>query len=335
MLLRRRIQEVVAAQATSLGVSAEVDYQDGYPVLVNTPEETAFAARIGTELLGSRQGADRPAGGDGQRGLRLHARAAPGLLPVPGQRRRRGLVHGAQPGLRLQRRGHGNRCSVLVAAGRSASWCKVALGPRPDKETDHGQDATPERDRQRLPAPGNRRDADACRLAAPLPAARRLQGQLVRGRQGAPGQAPAPGAGVHAQAGEHALRPGQPGVDRGRRHRPRLPHTPHRAAQARHAGAAGSAGRAAAFQPARPQPPAVGVLRHRGPGRRHDGLLHQGAPCGHRRPGRRGAGQRHARHHADTARRQVAARAPPATSTSWAWPSCWARPPPTRCARCA
>ena len=55
VLLRRRIQEVVAAQATSLGVSAEVDYQDGYPVLVNTPEETAFAARVGTELLGSGQ----------------------------------------------------------------------------------------------------------------------------------------------------------------------------------------------------------------------------------------------------------------------------------------
>jgi hippurate hydrolase len=54
-LLRRRIQEVVAAQAASLGVSAEVDYQDGYPVLVNTPDETAFAARVGTELLGSQQ----------------------------------------------------------------------------------------------------------------------------------------------------------------------------------------------------------------------------------------------------------------------------------------
>jgi hippurate hydrolase len=51
-LLRQRIQEIVAAQAASLGVHAEVDYQDGYPVLVNTAEETAFAARVGTELLG-------------------------------------------------------------------------------------------------------------------------------------------------------------------------------------------------------------------------------------------------------------------------------------------
>jgi len=52
-LLRQRIHEIVAAQAQSLGVSAELDYQDGYPVLVNTPEETAFAARVGAELVGA------------------------------------------------------------------------------------------------------------------------------------------------------------------------------------------------------------------------------------------------------------------------------------------
>jgi hippurate hydrolase len=55
VLLRQRIQEIVAAQAASLGVCAELDYQDGYPVLVNTPEETAFAARVGIELLGRDQ----------------------------------------------------------------------------------------------------------------------------------------------------------------------------------------------------------------------------------------------------------------------------------------
>ena len=51
-LLRRRIHEVVTAQASSLGVSAEIDYQDGYPVLVNTVDETAFALAVGSELLG-------------------------------------------------------------------------------------------------------------------------------------------------------------------------------------------------------------------------------------------------------------------------------------------
>ena len=56
--------------------------------------------------------------------------------------------------------------------------------------------------------------------------------------------------------------------------------------------------RAPAFQPARPQPPAVGVLCHRGPGRRPPRLLLQGAPRRGRRPGRRGAGQQHFRHDA-------------------------------------
>jgi hippurate hydrolase len=52
-LLKLRIQQVVSQQAASLGVSAEVDYQEGYPVLVNTEAETAFAARVATELIGA------------------------------------------------------------------------------------------------------------------------------------------------------------------------------------------------------------------------------------------------------------------------------------------
>ena len=61
-LLRQRIREVALSQATSLGVVAEVDYQEGYPVLVNTDAETAFAASVATELLGpDRVLLDRPA----------------------------------------------------------------------------------------------------------------------------------------------------------------------------------------------------------------------------------------------------------------------------------
>ena len=54
-LLKERIHALVAAQAQSLGVSAEVTWRDGYPVLVNTPDETAFAARVGHELVGDDQ----------------------------------------------------------------------------------------------------------------------------------------------------------------------------------------------------------------------------------------------------------------------------------------
>jgi hippurate hydrolase len=52
-LLKRRIPALAMAQAESYGVSAEVDWRDGYPVLVDSPEETAFAARVGIELLGA------------------------------------------------------------------------------------------------------------------------------------------------------------------------------------------------------------------------------------------------------------------------------------------
>jgi hippurate hydrolase len=51
-LLRQRIQDIASAHAAGLGCVAEVDYQEGYPVLVNTDAETAFAAQVATELLG-------------------------------------------------------------------------------------------------------------------------------------------------------------------------------------------------------------------------------------------------------------------------------------------
>ena len=50
--LQRRIRALVAAQAESLGVQARIDWRPGYAVLVNTPEETAFARTVATELVG-------------------------------------------------------------------------------------------------------------------------------------------------------------------------------------------------------------------------------------------------------------------------------------------
>ena len=52
-LLERRSQALVAAQAESFGVSAQVDWRAGYAVLVNTPAETAFAREVALELLGA------------------------------------------------------------------------------------------------------------------------------------------------------------------------------------------------------------------------------------------------------------------------------------------
>ena len=52
-LLQARIKALVKAQATSFGVSAQVDYKRDYPVLINSTAETAFARAVGIELLGA------------------------------------------------------------------------------------------------------------------------------------------------------------------------------------------------------------------------------------------------------------------------------------------
>lgn len=51
-LLEQRIRALVHAQAESFGVRADIRYHRDYPVLVNTPRETAFARQVGLELLG-------------------------------------------------------------------------------------------------------------------------------------------------------------------------------------------------------------------------------------------------------------------------------------------
>jgi hippurate hydrolase len=51
-LLQERITALVQAQAASLGVQADIDYRRDYPVLVNTPAETALARRVALELRG-------------------------------------------------------------------------------------------------------------------------------------------------------------------------------------------------------------------------------------------------------------------------------------------
>jgi len=53
VLLEKRITELVHAQAQSYGVTAEIDYQRGYPVLVNCLAETDFARTVAEELVGA------------------------------------------------------------------------------------------------------------------------------------------------------------------------------------------------------------------------------------------------------------------------------------------
>ncbi|MEY4984403.1 MAG: hypothetical protein RIR62_2669 [Pseudomonadota bacterium] len=50
--VERRIAEVAAGTALALGATARVDYQRGYPVTVNTPENTDHAIRVAEQVSG-------------------------------------------------------------------------------------------------------------------------------------------------------------------------------------------------------------------------------------------------------------------------------------------
>jgi len=53
--LEQRIKTLINAQAESFGVTAQIGWRPGYAVLVNTPDETAFAREVALELVGAEQ----------------------------------------------------------------------------------------------------------------------------------------------------------------------------------------------------------------------------------------------------------------------------------------
>jgi hippurate hydrolase len=59
-LLQDRITALANAQARAYGCTAEIDYEPGYPVLVNHARPSAFATEVAVKTLGA-QGAE-PAG---------------------------------------------------------------------------------------------------------------------------------------------------------------------------------------------------------------------------------------------------------------------------------
>ncbi len=52
-LLEQRIKAIATSQAESFGVSAEVDWKEGYCVLVNSENETNFARQVALDLVGA------------------------------------------------------------------------------------------------------------------------------------------------------------------------------------------------------------------------------------------------------------------------------------------
>ncbi|ABQ36615.1 MULTISPECIES: M20 aminoacylase family protein [Bradyrhizobium] len=54
-LMDKRFKDLVAAMASGMGVEVEIDYEWGYPVVVNHAEQTAFAAKVARDVVGPDQ----------------------------------------------------------------------------------------------------------------------------------------------------------------------------------------------------------------------------------------------------------------------------------------
>jgi metal-dependent amidase/aminoacylase/carboxypeptidase family protein len=50
--VERRVVEIAQGMAATLGAVADVDYRRGYPVTINAPENTAFAASVAMGISG-------------------------------------------------------------------------------------------------------------------------------------------------------------------------------------------------------------------------------------------------------------------------------------------
>ncbi|MGY4308388.1 amidohydrolase [Bradyrhizobium sp. USDA 4369] len=54
-LMDKRFKDLVTAMASGMGVEVEIDYDWGYPVVINHAEQTAFAARVARDVVGPDQ----------------------------------------------------------------------------------------------------------------------------------------------------------------------------------------------------------------------------------------------------------------------------------------
>jgi hippurate hydrolase len=110
-MIEARIEKI--ARNVAAGFGAEVTkwrYERRYPP-PSTARRRPSSPPTPRPRWSARERQPQPDAGDGQRGLRLDAAEAARLLHLDRQRRRRRLVHGPQPGLRLQRRDPADRRS--------------------------------------------------------------------------------------------------------------------------------------------------------------------------------------------------------------------------------
>ncbi len=95
MQVKRRFEEIVAGQAASFGVTADVDYELGYPATVNDPDRTAFAAGVAREIAGAAGVSDHAGREMGAEDFSYLLEKRPGCYLFLGQGEGAGLHHPA------------------------------------------------------------------------------------------------------------------------------------------------------------------------------------------------------------------------------------------------
>ena len=92
-MVMRRMQEIVAGQAASYGVTAELDYEVGYPATINDAGKASFAAGVAREIAGEAN--VEPEGGRemGAEDFAYMLEARPGAYLFLGQGESAGLHH--------------------------------------------------------------------------------------------------------------------------------------------------------------------------------------------------------------------------------------------------
>jgi hippurate hydrolase len=92
-MVMRRMQEIVAGQAASYGVEAELKYEVGYPATINDATKAGFAAQVAAEISGAEK--VEPDGGRemGAEDFSYMLQARPGAYLFLGQGESAGLHH--------------------------------------------------------------------------------------------------------------------------------------------------------------------------------------------------------------------------------------------------
>jgi hippurate hydrolase len=92
-MVMQRMKEIVAGQAASYGVEAELNYEEGYPATYNDPAKTAFAVDVASEIAGADNVESEGGREMGAEDFSYMLQARPGAYLFLGQGESAGLHH--------------------------------------------------------------------------------------------------------------------------------------------------------------------------------------------------------------------------------------------------